>query len=52
MNINSIFNKLSNEILQEIVVRDAFQNFVEDKLNIIKNCSKYYIKIDEESEDH
>ena len=45
MNINSIFNKLSNEIILEILVKDSFQNYAEDKLNLIKNCSKWSAEI-------
>lgn len=48
MDLRFIFNKLSNEIIQEIIVRDAFQNYAEDKLNFIKNCSKYSVQNSEE----
>lgn len=44
MNINSIFNKLSNELVMEIIIKDSFQNYAEDKLNFIKNCSKWSVE--------
>lgn len=47
MNIDFIFNKLSNELIQDIIVCDSFQNYAEDKLNFIKNCSRWSLSSSE-----
>lgn len=45
MNMNYIFNKISNELISEIIIRDSFQNYAEDKLSLVKNCSKWSAEI-------
>ena len=44
MNIKTIFNELSNDIIEEILIRDSFINYISDKLKIIKESQKYRIK--------
>lgn len=43
MNIKTIFNTLSNDLIEEIMIRDAFLCYVEDKMTVIKNSNKYEI---------
>ena len=48
LNIDTIFKKLCNEIIEEVIVRDAYINYAEDKLALINNCSKWKLKTDSE----
>ena len=50
LSVNNVFNKLSNEIVEEIIYRDAFMNYIEDKVRIIQESSRYSIQSSEESE--